>query len=170
MRARWLVLAAAAAAIPLTFAATAPTAAKQRVQLDLTFYSTKKSYPAKTFHLSPFQAGTLKADSGRVAWPDYGSGRKVMRNGLVITVFNTTWTLIGKRGTLAIRERSEWVDVDGDANDDGHYDGVAFGTWKVVRGTGQYAGLAGSGGSAHAGLGNDWNAHYEGFLAPRSRR
>ena len=58
-----------------------------------------------------------------------------------------------------LRERNEWVSV---GNGD---DSVALGTWNVVRGTGQYAGLAGSGRSGHAGLGTPWYARYEGFLA-----
>ena len=52
-----------------------------------------------------------------------------------------TWTLTGKRGTLTIQERSEWVDP-GNVESGCH---IAFGTWKVVRGTGQYAGVSGGG-------------------------
>ena len=49
-------------------------------------------------------------------------------------------------------------------NRDSVDDSVASGTWTVVRGTGDYAGVTGSGRSGHAGLGNVWNARYEGFL------
>ena len=37
-------------------------------------------------------------------------------------------------------------------NGDAFPDSVALGTWKVVRGTGQYAKIAGGGRSGHAGL------------------
>jgi hypothetical protein len=80
-----------------------------------------------------------------------------MRDGQKVTIYNGLWTLSGKRGTLTIRERNEWVDV-------GYDDGVAIGTWKVVRGTRKYAKLTGSGRSGHAGLGQPWYARYEGFL------
>ena len=83
-----------------------------------------------------------------------------MRNGQRFTIYEGDWVLKGRRGTLTIHERNEWVDV-------GNSDGVAIGTWKVVRGTGQYARVTGSGGSGHAGLGSPWYARYEGFLMRR---
>jgi hypothetical protein len=54
--------------------------------------------------------------------------------------------------------------VGSDANGDGFPDVVARGTWKAVRGTGQYAGVAGGGRSVHLGLGRRWVARFEGFL------
>ncbi len=54
-----------------------------------------------------------------------------------------TWTMTGKRGRLTIRERIEWVDTGINGNGDGQHDEVATGTWKVVRGTGAYARIAG---------------------------
>ena len=50
-------------------------------------------------------------------------------------------------------------------NGDSFPDGIGTGTWKVVRGTGQYAKLAGHGRSAHMGLGNKWVARYEGLVS-----
>lgn len=92
-------------------------------------------------------------------------GRRVMRDGQKVTIFSgVLWRLEGKRGTLTIRERSEWVDLGSDVNGDGRLDEVAVGTWKVVRGTGQYANIVGGGRSAHAGLGRIWTARQEGFL------
>jgi hypothetical protein len=44
-------------------------------------------------------------------------------------------------------------------------DVVARGTWKAVRGTGQYARVAGDGRSVHLGLGRKWVARFEGFLS-----
>jgi hypothetical protein len=43
-------------------------------------------------------------------------------------------------------------------------DSIGIGTWKVVRGTGQYAGIVGKGRNGHAGLGSPWYARYEGVL------
>jgi hypothetical protein len=102
--------------------------------------------------------GVLTGDSGTISgnWESV-PGRNVMRAGQKVTIFNVFWTFTGKQGALTIRERTEWVAVElGE-------DSVALGTWKVVRGTGQYAGITGSGGSGHAGLGTPWYARYEGF-------
>jgi hypothetical protein len=155
MKARVAALVALAAAVTLTaFAAAGPDAAKQRVAINM------KIYPQKTFVLTPLQAGALKRDSGTITsnWLDI-PGRSVMRDGQNVTVYNgAVTTLIGKRGTLTIRDRNEWVDV-------GNNDSIGIGTWKVVRGTGQYAGIVGKGRNSHAGLGSPWYARYEGFLS-----
>lgn len=102
----------------------------------------------------------LKRDTGTISGNWKGNpGRDVMRDGQEVSIFNGgVWTLTGKRGTLTIRERNEWVSV-------GNGDDVAMGTWKVMRGTGQYAGIVGKGRSGHAGLGSPWYARYEGFLS-----
>ena len=42
-------------------------------------------------------------------------------------------------------------------------DGIGIGTWKVVRGTGQYAGIVGRGEVASRPR-CPWYARYEGFL------
>ena len=157
MHARHIVLAALAAAVTLTSIASAgPTAAKQRVAINV------KILPRGTFVLTPLQAGALKRDSGTFGgnWST-APGGEVMRNGQTVGIYTNTWTLRGKRGTLTIRERVEWVSVEAGE------DGVALGTWKVVRGTGKYAGITGSGGSGHAGLGSPWYARFEGLLTSR---
>ena len=58
-----------------------------------------------------------------------------------------------------IRYRSEWVEAG-----NGYH--VATGTWKVVRGTGQYAGVTGGGRGATVWLEStdDWSSRMEGFL------
>jgi hypothetical protein len=155
VKARFTILVALAAAITLaSVAAAGPDAAKQRVVIET------KILPQGTFAFLP-QPGVLKPDTGTVSgdWQSrLDKGRDVMRDGQKVTIYSGgTWTLVGKRGTLTIRERNEWVAV-------GYDDGVAMGTWKVVRGTGQYARLTGNGRSGHAGLGTPWYARYEGFL------
>jgi hypothetical protein len=154
MKARLAALVALAAAVTLTsLAAAGPTAAKQRVLIDM------KIYPQKTFQLTAYQGGALISDSGTISsnWTSI-PGRSVMRDGQRVTIYNgAVTTLTGKRGTLVIRDRNEWVDV-------GKGDSIGIGTWKVVRGTGQYAGIVGKGRNGHAGLGSPWYARYEGFL------
>jgi hypothetical protein len=141
-------------------AAAGPQAAKQRVAINM------KIYPQKTFVLTPLRAGPLKGDSGTISsnWLSI-PGRDVMRDGQKATIYNgAETTLTGKRGTLTIRDRNEWVDLGQDSNRDGESDGIGITTWKVVRGTGQYAGVVGTGRGGHVGLGSPWYARYEGFL------
>ena len=164
MKAIHAIFVALVAAIILTsVAAAGPEAAKQRAVIDM------KIYPQKTFVLTPMQAGPLKRDSGKISsnWLSI-SGRKVMRDGQEVTIYDGAVTrLTGKRGTLTIRDRNEWVDLGIDGNGDGEVDGIGTTTWKVVRGTGQYAGIVGKWRGAHAGLGSPWYARYEGFLTVR---
>jgi len=141
-------------------AAAGPQAAKQRVAINM------KIYPQKTFVLTPLRAGPLKSDAGTISsnWLSI-PGRDVMRDGQKVTIYNgAETTLTGKRGTLTIRDRNEWVDLGQDSNRDGESDGIGITTWKVVRGTGQYAGIVGTGRGGHVGLGSPWYARYEGFL------
>jgi hypothetical protein len=161
MKAIQVVLVALVATIILaSVAAAGPEAAKQRVVIDM------KIYPQKTFVLTPTQAGALKPDSGTISSNWLGiPERAVIRDGQRVGIYDgAVTTLTGKRGTLTIRDRNEWVFLGNDANRDGEEDGVAFGTWKVVRGTGQYAGIVGKGRNVHEGLGSPWYARYEGFL------
>lgn len=154
MKAIQAVLVTLVAAIILTsVAAAGPDAAKQRVVINM------KIYPQKTFVLLPLDAGPLDADKGTISsnWTSI-PGRDVMRDGQKVTIYNgAVTTFTGRRGTLTIRDRSEWVDV-------GNNDQIGISSWKVVRGTGQYAGIVGKGRGGHAGLGSPWYARYEGFL------
>jgi hypothetical protein len=163
MKARHIGLVTLAAAVALTSIAAAGTdAAKQRVAINV------KILPSGKFALTPLGAGAVKGDTGKFSgdWRN-APGRDIVRNGQEVGTYTNTWTLTGKRGTLTIRERIEWVDIGSDGNGDGNHDSVATGTWSVVRGTGAYAGIAGGGGSGHAGLGIVWNARFEGYLTSR---
>ena len=145
-------------------AAAGPQAAKQRVAINMKICSPGKSHG--TFVLTPLRAGPLKGDSGTISsnWTII-PGRDVMRDGQKATIYNgAETTLTGKRGTLTLSDRIEWFDLGQDSNRDGESDGIGITTWKVVRGTGQYAGIVGTGRGGHVGLGCPWYARYEGFL------
>jgi hypothetical protein len=160
MKARYAVVAALAAAITLTaVAAAAPVAAKQRVAITVTILPSGKGV------LTPLKDGALERDPGTFVgtWSNTPD-RTVMRDGQAVDIHSGVWTFTGKRGNLVFRERSEWVDLGQDLNRDAYVDDIARGTWKVVRGTGLYAGITGGGRSAHLGLGRKWVARYEGFL------
>jgi hypothetical protein len=152
------VAALAVAAVTLTsVAAAGPAVAKQRVQI------TMNGLPNGKFVLTPVQAGALEPDSGTVspAVANYVP-RTVVRDGQAVEIYKpVVWTLTGKRGTLSVREpRNEWVQTGGPA--------IGTGTWNVVRGTGQYAKVAGGGRSAHAGLNRGtgaWFVGQEGFIS-----
>jgi hypothetical protein len=161
MKATQATLVALVAAVVLTsVAAAGPQARRQRVAINM------KIYPQGTFVLTPLQAGPLKSDSGKISsnWTSI-PGRATLRNGQRVMVYDgAVTTLRGKRGTLTIRDRNEWVDVSNENTRAGYPPGIGIGTWTVVRGTGQYAGIVGKGGDGHAGLANPWYARYEGFL------
>ena len=161
MKATQATLVALVAAIALTsVAAAGPHAARQRVAINM------KIYPQGTFVLTPLQGGDLKSDSGKIKsnWLRV-PGRAVVRDGQSLTIYDgAVTTLTGRRGTLTIRDRNEWLDLGQDNNSDGESDAIAVTTWKVVRGTGQYAGIVGTGRGGHLGLGSPWYARYEGFL------
>jgi len=76
MQARWIVLAALAAAVVLTSVASAGAdAPKQRVQIDM------KSSPSDTFVLAPLQAGALERDTGTHGCTAEPSKSEVLRDG-----------------------------------------------------------------------------------------
>jgi hypothetical protein len=147
------VLVVLVAAVALTsVAAAGPYAAKQRVAINVKFHES-------TFVLSPFRAGAVKRDSGMTTEVADDTCREMIRDGQEVGLCKGGRTkLTGKRGTLTIGTVAEWVD-SGNAPC-----GVAFGTWRVVRGTGQYAGITGGGRSAYEAHCSKWYARHEGFL------
>jgi hypothetical protein len=156
-----IVLATAISVASVAAAGAGPHVAKQRVAISA---RPSDSGPG-TFVLTPLRPGALEQDSGTVRVAISG-GRTVTRQGQKVSIYDITFTYSGKRGNLTIRERSEWVDVsNANAPGFGYPPAIAVGTWKVVRGTGQYAKLAGGGRSAHAGMGRQWFARQEGLVS-----
>lgn len=161
MSAKLAVLAVLVSAVTLTsVAAAGPDAAKQRVAI------TVPDGPGGKGVFAPLKDGPLERDSGLFGPPPRSltPDRTVVRDGQKVEIHSGVWTFTGKRGTLVFRERNEWVDLGHDSNGDGWEDSIAIGTWKVVRGTGGYAGVTGGGRSAHMGLGRPWVIRYEGVL------
>ena len=112
MKAIQAVFVALVATIIVTsVAAAGPDAAKQRVVINM------KIYPQKTFVLTPLRGrppeARLRARSAATGLSI--PGRDVMRDGQKVTIYNgAVTTLTGKRGTLTIRDRNEWVDLGND--------------------------------------------------------
>lgn len=151
-----LVLVVLAATFTLTAAAAAgPEAARQRVMFTTQAAQTT-TVSREVF--SPLQAGPLKPDSGTLTAPS-SPGRTVMRDGQKVDIYSGLATFKGKLGTLVTRYRSEWVDAG-----NGYH--VATNTWRVVRGTGQYAGVTGGGrgGGVWLERTDHWSGVEEGFL------
>jgi hypothetical protein len=160
MKARHALLAVFVAAVTLTsIAAAGPEAAKQRVAISM------KNPGNGTFVLRPLQAGTLKRDSGTVSVITKEEPT-VMREGQTVYISRNTYMLKGKRGTMSIRERNEFVEVSNEKVPGFDFTpGVGIGTWKVVGGTGAYAKITGGGRSGHQG--HPWLVQQEGFLTSR---
>ena len=154
MRRKLTVIAvfAALAVMLATVAAAGPVAAKQRVAIQV-----KDGAP---FVLTPLTSGTIKPDTGAATFCCW-SERHIMRDGQAIDINDPRWTLTGKLGTIVGRNQIGFVDLpDGWA--------VFTGTWKVIRGTGAYAGLSGGGRVAGVSLANgSTKAQFEGFLSPK---
>lgn len=162
MNARHAVLVAVAATVTLTsVAAAGRDAGKQRVAI-MTKGAANASRPA-VFVLTPLQVGALRRDSGTTRVEgSLPPERVVMRDGQRVAIYDPiVETLTGKRGRLVIRSRIEYVNA---AN--GYH--VGTGTWKVVRGTGQYARITGGGrrGDVYLDRG-PWSGRDEGFLNVR---
>jgi hypothetical protein len=81
-----------------------------------------------------------------------------MREGQRVSIGTWVYTLKGKRGNFVIRARIEYVEAGNEYH-------VGIGTWKVVRGTGQYAQITGGGRIGSVWLENGpFSERREGFL------
>jgi hypothetical protein len=157
------VLAALAVAVPLTSSfGTASDAAKAdgtKQRVAIVSKGVENASGSGEFVLIPLEAGALTRDSGpeSAVW----SARDVTREGQRVTINRGVETLKGKRGTLKIRYRIEWVDA-------GNRYQVGTGTWKILRGTAQYDQIAGGGRRGDVWLDRGpgpWSGRAEGFLA-----
>ena len=144
----------ATAAVVAAVASAGHVAAKQRVAIQLA------GGTRDTFVLVPLTAGAIERDTGTATFCCW-TQRTIVRDGQSIEVNNPQMTLTGKHGTLVAQNRIEWVDLpDGWA--------VMTGTWRVIRGTGVYAGLSGGGrGAGVAPTNNKGKSQFEGFLSPK---
>ena len=154
MKARHAMLAlvaVATAVILASVAAAGPAPAKQRVQID-----TKN--PGDAFALTALEFGAIKGDTGKQRCDSEPMKTTVLRDGQETYRWDCgAWTFVGQRGTLVLRSQYVWIEAGGPYN-------VATGTWKVVRGTGQYARVTGSGRSARVGTGSFERVRYQGYL------
>jgi hypothetical protein len=142
---------AAVTAVIVSIASAGAVATKQRVAI---------VHQGSSFVVIPLTSGAVRRDTGIVTFCCW-SDRHAIRDGQAIEINDPEMTLTGKRGTLIVRNRIAWVDVS---------DGLSLftGTWKVERGTGQYAGLGGGGRGAGVQSTSDGErARFEGFLRSR---
>lgn len=149
------VAALALAAVTLAaVAAAAPVGAKQRVSIQVTGGADGR------FALTSLTAGAVKSDTGIANFCCW-TQRLTTRDGQSIVINNPRMTLTGKHGTIVARNQVGWIDIPSGW-------AVFTGTWKVVRGTGAYAGLAGGGRAAGVMLANsDTRATFDGFLSSK---
>jgi hypothetical protein len=96
------------------------------------------------FTLVWLRSGGAVTDSGTVEWCCYGA-RHLVRDGQSVLVNDPRATFAGKRGTLVVRFRIEWLDA-------GNAYMVGVSTWKVIEGTGAYEDVTGGGRGAGAWL------------------
>ncbi len=152
-----IAVSAATAATLAAVAMAGPGSTKQQIGIQL---KGGAGNTTTTFVLAPLTPGSIQRDSGAVDFCCW-STRQIVRNGLALTINDPQMTLTGKRGTLIARNQIEWVDLP---------DGWSSftGTWKVIRGTGAYAGLVGGGREAAVSQPNGYErAQFAGFLSSK---
>ena len=151
-----LTLAIVIMATVASVAAAEPQANRQRMAFEMR----KATY---SFVMLPLTSGALKRDGGPATYGPWSS-RTVLRDGQEAEINELDVTLAGKRGTLVIHLRNEWIDA-------GSEWAIGEGRWTVVRGTGAYRQLAGGGRVAAVWDPADQSRprtwRWEGYLAPR---
>lgn len=136
----------AAAAMTAT-ADAGPAMTKQRIAI---------VHNGSSFVLTPLTSGVIQRDTGTASFCCW-SDRHVIQSGEAVEINDPQMTLTGKLGTLVARNRIGWVDVSNGWS-------LFTGTWKVVRGTGQYRGLVGGGRGAGIQSPTTEKSRFEGFL------
>ena len=112
-----------------------------------------------TFSLAPLKTGVVELDKGSFTYVA-GNPKIVYRDGQLLEIVNGTDTLNGKNGKIVIRWRVESVSA-GAGNE------IGIGTWTIVKGTGAYEHLRGSGRLGvmfPAPPARNLSAQYEGFV------
>lgn len=136
------------------------TASRQRVTINLVLR--QKQFPtwAGTYQLTALTPGKLTIDNGSVTGGGGTATREGSRDGQNFTADAGVDEFRSKAGTLRLRWRQTIVSA-------GRLHSVSTGSWRVVGGTGLYAGATGSGRLAavigeatHVGY-----VRYEGFLS-----
>jgi hypothetical protein len=92
---------------------------------------------AANMTLTPLTSGSVVADHGSTSWCCW-SQKTIQQDGDQLDINNPLATFVGTRGSLIWREQITWHDLPNGYS-------VATGTWKIVRGTGAYAHVAGHG-------------------------
>ena len=137
-----------------TATAASPVAAKQRVAIQ------SKGGSPFSFVLIPLKPGALERDAGPTDWGETRN-RVVVRDGQRVQIDDVVGTYSGARGSFEAQFRIEWTDAGNDYT-------AGTGTWKLVSGTGAYAGLRGGGRSAHVWLpGGKITLRAEGLLGAK---
>lgn len=141
----------ATGAMLATVAAARPVSAKQRVSIE---------QRGSSFVLTPNSSGAIKPDRGPFAACCWTS-RHIVVAGERLEINDPHLTLTGANGTVKLHNRIEWINVPGGL-------GVFTGTWKIVGGTGVYAGLSGGGRVVGVQTGEGYaRAQLFGFLGPK---
>ena len=131
-----IVLIAAVGFAGVSGAAT--SSKKQRIAIDaiIPWHLT-----GATFKLVPLTSGAIHPDSGQVVFSPGGTSTRGVRDGQEYERIRDSITFAGRNGTLVIAEDNYIVSS-------GEGVSVFTGTWRLVRGTGTYKGLSGSGRTA----------------------
>jgi hypothetical protein len=124
--------------------AAAPGANSDAKRQHVTITTTKPGIDA--FTLTPRKSGPIQRDSGTADYCCW-SQKFMTRDGQTVEVNDPITTLRSKKGELVLRERIEWADA-------GNGYSIGTGTWKVIKGTGAYKNVTGSGRSASSWLPN----------------
>ena len=116
----------------------ASSSKKQRIAIDakIPWHLT-----GATFKLVPLTNGAIHPDSGQVVFSPGGQSTRGLRDGQEYERIRDSITFTGTSGSLVISEDNYIVSAGADVS-------VFIGTWKIVRGTGAYRGLTGSGRTA----------------------
>jgi hypothetical protein len=136
-------LALLGAAVLVLVSATAASAAARKQPVTMESSSTLQLQGSSgVFVVTPVGSGPLLPDAG--TFTSSISQKKLVRGGQSVYVFTGTSTWKGKLGTLVVKEQFDDVDASRGYR-------VATGLWSLVsaKGTGRYAGVSASGGSAY---------------------